>query len=98
MFAGPKLFVKPSTKSNRHIINNAIRHCCLAGIVNNDVKKRVIDEMQKSEANHFVILFRDAGQQYRGLYNYYPEKELILKIDGVGPKQINDKMIDRFYK
>ncbi|RUS88243.1 hypothetical protein EGW08_004009, partial [Elysia chlorotica] len=30
-FSGPKLYVKPSAKSNRHIIVNAISHCCLAG-------------------------------------------------------------------
>jgi hypothetical protein len=42
-YAGPKLFVKPSSKSNRHIIANAISHCCLAGTVNNNVKNRVLE-------------------------------------------------------
>ena len=41
--AGPKLFVKPSSKSNRHIIINAISHCCLAGTVNNDIKNKVVE-------------------------------------------------------
>lgn len=40
---GPKLFVKPSSKSNRHIIINAISHCCLAGSVNTDLKNKVLE-------------------------------------------------------
>jgi len=41
--SGPKLFVKPSAKSNRHLITNAISHCCLAGIANNDQKNKVLE-------------------------------------------------------
>ena len=40
---GPKLFVKPSSKSNRHIIVNALSYCCLAGIVNTDLKNKVLE-------------------------------------------------------
>lgn len=44
-YTGPKLYVKPSEKqkSNRHIIINAISHCCLAGVVNNDAKNKVLE-------------------------------------------------------
>ncbi|ELU11545.1 hypothetical protein CAPTEDRAFT_228385 [Capitella teleta] len=97
-YAGPKLFVKPSSKSNRHIIANAISHCCLAGTVNSDVKNRVLDVLNNDAANHFIILFRDAGMQYKSLYTYNIEKEEVLKIIGVGPKQLLPKMLDRFYK
>ena len=41
--AGPKLYVKPSQKSNRSIIVNAISHCCLAGVVNRAVKDKVLE-------------------------------------------------------
>ena len=40
--AGPKLYVKPSSKSNRHIITNAIAHCVLAGTVNQNSKDKVL--------------------------------------------------------
>ena len=40
---GTKLFVKPSQKSNRSIIHNAISHCCLAGSVNQEIKNKVLD-------------------------------------------------------
>ena len=43
VLAGPKLFVTPSQKSNRHIIVNAISHRCLAGTVNQEVKNRVLE-------------------------------------------------------
>ena len=43
LLIGPKLFVKPSQKSNRHIIINAIKDCCLAGLVNQDAKNKVLE-------------------------------------------------------
>ncbi|KAH9492016.1 hypothetical protein Btru_029678 [Bulinus truncatus] len=97
-YAGPKLFVKPSAKSNRHIIVNAISHCCLAGSVNTEMKNKVLEELSKCDANHFLILFRDAGCQYRGLFIFYPETEEAFKVHGVGPKHITNKMCEKFYK
>ena len=35
--------MKPSAKSNRHIIINAISHCCLAGSVNTELKNKVLE-------------------------------------------------------
>lgn len=41
-YTGPKLFVKPAAKSNRGIIVNAI-NTVLAGAVNGDTKKKVLE-------------------------------------------------------
>jgi len=51
----------------------------------------------------FVVLFRDAGMQYRGLYAYNPDDEVanevvVTKIHGIGPKQLSSKSMERFYK
>lgn len=54
--------------------------------------------MEKSEANNFLVLFRDAGCQFRSLYTYCPETEEIIKLTGIGPKSITRKMIDGLYK
>ncbi|XP_046560920.1 LOW QUALITY PROTEIN: calmodulin-regulated spectrin-associated protein 1-like [Haliotis rubra] len=97
-YTGPKLFVKPSSKSNRNIIMNAISHCCLAGCVNTDTKNKVLEIISQTDAKHFLILFRDGGCQFKGLYTYAPEMEEIFKIHGVGPKQITNKMVEKFYK
>jgi calmodulin-regulated spectrin-associated protein len=102
-YTGPKLFVKPSQKSNRSIIINAISHCCLAGVVNRDKVEKAIEEINKSTAMQFVILFRDAGMQYRALYTYNPDDMtssdvLLTKIHGTGPKQLSSKSMERFYK
>lgn len=43
VISGPKLFKKPSAKSNRQVVNQAISHCCLAGTVNNDMKNKVLE-------------------------------------------------------
>ncbi|XP_061489906.1 calmodulin-regulated spectrin-associated protein 2 isoform X2 [Rhineura floridana] len=97
-YTGPKLYKEPSAKSNKHIIQNALAHCCLAGKVNEGQKNKILEEMEKSDANNFLILFRDSGCQFRSLYTYCPETEEISKLTGIGPKSINKKMIEGLYK
>ncbi|XP_054568866.1 calmodulin-regulated spectrin-associated protein 2 isoform X1 [Eptesicus fuscus] len=97
-YTGPKLYKEPSAKSNKHIIQNALAHCCLAGKVNEGPKRRILEEMEKSDANNFLILFRDSGCQFRSLYTYCPETEDIAKLTGIGPKSISKKMIEGLYK
>lgn len=97
-YTGPKLYKEPSAKSNKHIIQNALSHCCLAGKVNEGQKNKILDEMEKSGANNFLVLFRDAGCQFRSVYAYCPESEEIIKLAGIGPKTITPKMIENIYK
>ncbi|XP_047197381.1 calmodulin-regulated spectrin-associated protein 1-B isoform X2 [Hippoglossus stenolepis] len=97
-YTGPKLFKEPSAKSNKPIIHNAISHCCLAGKVNEPQKNQILEELDKCESNHLMILFRDGGCQFRALYSYFPDTEEIQKLTGTGPKSISKKMIDKLYK
>ncbi|XP_028852228.1 calmodulin-regulated spectrin-associated protein 1-B-like [Denticeps clupeoides] len=97
-YTGPKLFKEPSAKSNKPIIHNAISHCCLAGKVNEAQKNSILEELEKCESNHLMILFRDGGCQFRALYSYFPDTEEIQKLTGTGPKNISKKMIDKLYK
>ncbi|XP_051972499.1 calmodulin-regulated spectrin-associated protein 1-B-like isoform X1 [Xyrauchen texanus] len=97
-YTGPKLFKEPSAKSNKPIIHNALSHCCLAGKVNEPQKNSILEELEKCESNHLMILFRDSGCQFRALYSYFPDTEEIHKLTGTGPKTINKKMIDKLYK
>uniref|UniRef100_A0A7N6AZ70 Calmodulin regulated spectrin-associated protein 1a n=1 Tax=Anabas testudineus TaxID=64144 RepID=A0A7N6AZ70_ANATE len=97
-YNGPKLFKEPSSKSNKPIIINAIAHCCLAGKVNEAQKNVVVEELEKCESNHLIILFRDGGCQYRAIYSYSPDTEEIIKFTGTGPRTISRKMIDKLYK
>lgn len=98
LYTGPKLFVKPSVKSNRTIVINAINHRCLAGSVNKEQKAKVLETLQKSESTHFLVLFRDAGCQFRALYAFDHENDHIVKLHGIGPKVITHKMMNRFFK
>lgn len=43
ILSGPKLYKEPSAKSNKHIIQNALAHCCLAGKVNEGQKNKILD-------------------------------------------------------
>ncbi|XP_017163335.1 calmodulin-regulated spectrin-associated protein 1a isoform X3 [Poecilia reticulata] len=97
-YNGPKLFKEPSSKSNKPIIINAIAHCCLAGKVNEVQKNITLEELEKCESNHLFILFRDGGCQFRAIYTYSPDTEVIVKYMGIGPRVITQKMIDKLYK
>uniref|UniRef100_UPI0037E7C153 calmodulin-regulated spectrin-associated protein 1a n=1 Tax=Semicossyphus pulcher TaxID=241346 RepID=UPI0037E7C153 len=97
-YNGPKLFKEPSSKSNKPIIINAIAHCCLAGRVNETQKNAILEELEKCESNHLIILFRDGGCQFRAIYSYSPDTEEIIKFTGTGPRMIARKMIDKLYK
>ncbi|XP_030623227.1 calmodulin-regulated spectrin-associated protein 1a [Chanos chanos] len=97
-YSGPRLYKEPSVKSNKPIIHNAIAHCCLAGKVNEAQKNAILEELERCESNHLIILFRDGGCQFRALYCYSPDTEEIVKLTGTGPKSISRKMIDKLYK
>ncbi|XP_029136915.2 calmodulin-regulated spectrin-associated protein 1a isoform X1 [Labrus bergylta] len=97
-YNGPKLFKEPSSKSNKPIIINAIAHCCLAGKVNEGQKNAILEELEKCESNHLIILFRDGGCQFRAIYSYSPDTEEIVKFTGTGPRNISSKMVEKLYK
>ncbi|XP_073694181.1 calmodulin-regulated spectrin-associated protein 3 isoform X6 [Garra rufa] len=97
-YTGPKLYKEPSFKSNKFIISNAISRCCLAGKVNEPQKNKIVEEMEKSSANHFLILFRDASCQFRAVYTMNPETEEMVRLTGIGPRVINPAMVESIYK
>lgn len=43
LLIGPKLYKEPSAKSNKHIIQNALSHCCMAGKVNEAQKNKILE-------------------------------------------------------
>nr|XP_020465923.1 calmodulin-regulated spectrin-associated protein 3 isoform X1 [Monopterus albus] len=97
-YTGPKLYKEPSFKSNKFIIHNAITRCCLAGKVNEPQKNKIVEEMEKSMANHFLILFRDASCQFRAVYTMNPETEEMVRLTGIGPRIITLEMVESIYK
>ncbi|XP_060882945.1 calmodulin-regulated spectrin-associated protein 3 isoform X3 [Labrus mixtus] len=97
-YTGPKLYKEPSFKSNKFIIHNAITRCCLAGKVNEPQKNKIVEEMEKSAANHFLILFRDVSCQFRAVYTMNPETEEMVRLTGIGPRIIAPEMVESIYK
>eukprot|EP00066_Takifugu_rubripes_P013114 XP_011602380.1 PREDICTED: calmodulin-regulated spectrin-associated protein 3 isoform X1 [Takifugu rubripes] len=97
-YTGPKLYKEPSFKSNKFIIHNAITRCCLAGKVNEPQKNKIVEEMEKSAANHFLILFRDVSCQFRAVYTMNPETEEMVRLTGIGPRIILPEMVESIYK
>ncbi|XP_049577681.1 calmodulin-regulated spectrin-associated protein 3-like isoform X3 [Syngnathus scovelli] len=95
---GLKLFKEPSFKSNKFIIHNALSRCCLAGKVNEPQKNKIVEEMEKSPANHFLILFRDVNCQFRGVYTANPDSAELVRLTGVGPKTVSSTQVESMYK
>ncbi|KRF79900.1 patronin isoform X26 [Drosophila virilis] len=97
-YSGPKLYKQPAAKSNRGIILNAVEYCVFPGAVNREAKQKVLEKIARSEAKHFLVLFRDAGCQFRALYSYMPETDQVTKLYGTGPSQVDEVMFDKFFK
>ncbi|XP_074521404.1 calmodulin-regulated spectrin-associated protein 3-like isoform X3 [Halichoeres trimaculatus] len=97
-YTGPKLFKEPSFKSNKFIIHNALSRCCLAGKVNETQKTKIVEEMEKSPANHFLILFRDSNCQFRGVYTMNADSQELVRLAGVGPRTISSTQVESIYK
>uniref|UniRef100_A0A668VW94 CKK domain-containing protein n=1 Tax=Oreochromis aureus TaxID=47969 RepID=A0A668VW94_OREAU len=97
-YTGPKLFKEPSFKSNKFIIHNALSRCCLAGKVNESQKNKIVEEMEKSPANHFLILFRDSSCQFRGVYTMNPDTQELVRLAGVGPRTVSSTQVESIYK
>ncbi|XP_046402520.1 patronin isoform X4 [Ischnura elegans] len=112
-YTGPRLYKQPTTKSNRSIILNAVEYCVFPGAVNKEAKARVLEEIARSMSKHFLILFRDAGCQFRALYSYSPEgigeegimgsspqvmQDQVTKLYGTGPRNVSERMFDKFFK
>ncbi|XP_076838811.1 calmodulin-regulated spectrin-associated protein 3 isoform X2 [Brachyhypopomus gauderio] len=97
-YTGPKLFKEPSLKSNKFIIHNALSHCCLAGKVNESQKNKIMEEMDKSSANHFLILLRDANCQFRAIYTFGSQSDELQRLCGVGPRVISCSAMEAIYK
>lgn len=61
MLIGPQCYVKPSGKSNRKIIVNAISYVCLSGTVNQEQKEKCLQVCENKQTNrqrHVVFFFQ----------------------------------------
>ncbi|XP_036408322.1 calmodulin-regulated spectrin-associated protein 3 [Megalops cyprinoides] len=97
-YTGPKLYKEPSFKSNKFIIHNALSRCCLAGKVNEPQKVKILEEMEKCTANHFLILFRDSSCQFRAVYTMNPETQELVRLTGIGPRVVSASVVESIYK
>ncbi|RDD38387.1 Calmodulin-regulated spectrin-associated protein 2 [Trichoplax sp. H2] len=92
-------YVKPSVKSNKKVLINALEYVCLAGTVNKDQREHALSAMEESDASIFMVLFRDQnGSKFRGLYAFFHDIEEAEKIFGTGPRLVLPNMIEKSFK
>ncbi|XP_010576576.1 PREDICTED: calmodulin-regulated spectrin-associated protein 3-like, partial [Haliaeetus leucocephalus] len=70
----------------------------VVGCVNKPQKNRVLKEVEKSKANHFLILFRDGSCQFRALYTLGGGPPELSRLAGVGPRTVPLPMVEGIYK
>lgn len=97
LYNGPKLYVKPTSKTNLQIVTNAISKA-LEGAANANTLRKMQETIQthSKTCNHFLILFRN--NQFKSIYDYNDKSCSITKLDGIGPKSICLENIVKFYK
>lgn len=54
--------------------------------------------MEKSDANHFLILFRDSSCQFRGVYTVNVDSQELVRLAGVGPRTISSTQVESMFK
>lgn len=54
--------------------------------------------MEKSDANHFLILFRDSSCQFRGVYTMNADSQELVRLAGVGPRTISSAQVESMFK
>ena len=70
---------------------NAVEYVVLPGAVNKETRRRVMEEIEKCDCPHFLILFRDSKLQFRALYAFYPDTEEVEALLFI-------KSFDEFYQ
>ncbi|CAF1393490.1 unnamed protein product [Adineta ricciae] len=86
------------TKTNKQAILNSLKQVALAGPANERQRELISREIELSEARHFVLLFRDHRLQFRAVYVYIPETDIIEKLYGIGPNIITEVMVEKWFK
>ena len=54
--------------------------------------------MEKSPANHFLILFRDSNCQFRGVYTMNSDSQELVRLAGAGPRTISSTQVESIFK
>ncbi|XP_014118577.1 PREDICTED: calmodulin-regulated spectrin-associated protein 3-like, partial [Pseudopodoces humilis] len=97
-YTGPRLYKEPTARSNRPLIQNALAHCVLAGTPNAPLRAKVLQEMEQSSAQQLLILFRDGGCQFRGVYALGGIPPTLKRLSGSGPRSVPLPMVEALYK
>ena len=58
-------------------------------IISSFSRLRVLEEIERCDCPHFLLLFRDSRLQFRGLYAFYPDTEEVS--DERGEKKLKGK-------
>lgn len=97
LYNGPKLYVKPATKTNQQIVTKAISKA-LEGAANAQTLAKMLEVIQahSKTCTHYLMLFRN--NQFKSIYDYNEKSCSITKLGGIGPKSICLENIVKFYK
>ena len=91
-----------SKKSNKAKIKNAISTVCLAGNSNTNTRKRIIDQIDNSSCDNYIILFKDniGRKDLRAVYTFDSEDQKVELLCCVvqSPLFLQAESVVGFYK
>ena len=74
---------------------NAVEYVVLPGAVNKETRRRVLEEIERCDCPHFLVLFRDSKLQFRALYAFYPDTEEVSQSVSQSVSQIDHQSVSR---
>jgi hypothetical protein len=88
-----------SKPSNRQLLQNAVTYVCLAGATMVDLRTRVLNELQTSPGEHFLLLLKlERALTFSALYLCNIDTQQAMKLQGEGPDILDSSMIQNYYK
>jgi hypothetical protein len=86
-------------KSNKTLVQNAVRFVCLAGQANAVARSEVLDQLDLAPADHFVLLLsRSKARNFRAVYVLDPSLARAYLLHGDGPPLVEAAQVAHFFK
>ena len=84
-YTGPWVYKEFNTKSNKFIFHNTLSHYFLVGNVNQTQRNDILEEIEKSKANYFLILSQTVAPKslihmVECIYKYNSDRKLFIQI------------------
>ncbi|OQR86748.1 hypothetical protein THRCLA_10518 [Thraustotheca clavata] len=95
--------IAASKPSNRQLIQNAIEYTLLAGTACEKEREKVLNLLLEHKSENWIILIKGSSVQdikmtFRGLYTFDITLDVVQRVYGQGPQQLQSSSIKQFFR